>query len=133
MKKLLLAYGRRMLCSLAACTLIASTGLCFLGRGKLIGALFIGYVAAAACWCGLAQRIWRMADMGLHQAKMQMWIGMGVGMGTVFIVFWAAIQISFTVFLAVVGGFFFFSLLTMYHLAVLNYEHADKKNSMLRR
>lgn len=68
--------------------------------------------------------------MSLKQAKVQMWIGMALGMGTVFIVFWAAIQISFAVFLAVVSGFFLFSLLVLYHLARLNYEQAGKKNSI---
>ena len=130
MRNQLLAYGRRMLRSLLICTLAVFIGLLWFGYGSLIGALFIGYAAGAACWCGLANRIWRIAEMSLKQAKVQMWIGMALGMGTVFIVFWAAIQISFAVFLAVVSGFFLFSLLVLYHLARLNYEQAGKKNSI---
>ena len=126
MEEFLSVFRRRMLKSLAVCTLMVSITLIAAGQGYLIGALFVGYMAAGVCMWVLVYRTWKSSMLDVSYAKKQMMIGLILRLGTAFVVFWTAIQISVSVFWAVVSGFLLFSMLTMVHMIVLAHSQADR-------
>ena len=127
MRELLSAYGKRFAVWLGVAAFLVFLELIRRDETGLIGAFLLGYVAAAVCAWILVYRTWRSSGLDLARAKKQMWIGMVLRLFTMFIVFWAAIQISLQVFGAVVAGFLVFSILAMLQLMLLNYHHVDKK------
>jgi len=123
MKEVLLASARSMLKSLAIVTLMIGITLFAQGDGRLIGALFIGYVTAATfCWT-MIYRIWRIADLSAGSAKRQMLWGLALRLLVLFVVLFAAIHISVRVFVVVVLGFLLFYLLFLFHLVLANYRN----------
>ena len=96
------------------------------GRAELIGAWFIGYLAAAVCLWNLVWRIWRSTTLTAERAKREMRQGFVLRLVTIFIVFWAAVQISTEVFFTVVSGFALCYVVTMLHIMLLALETTDR-------
>lgn len=116
MKGILLASVKRMLKSLGVVTLMAVITLAANGRVDLIGALFIGYFAAAVYAWTMAYRIWRSAGLSASGAKREMLWGLVLRLAVLLVVLFAAVRISTEVFGMVVAGFWLFYLLFMVHL-----------------
>ncbi len=98
MRELLSSYGKRFFKWLAACAVLVVLSLAAAGEAALIGAFFIGCLAAAVCAWILVYRTWKSSGLELREAKQQMLVGMVLRLFTMFIVFWTAIQISVPVF-----------------------------------
>ena len=127
MRELLSSYGKRFFKWLAACAVLVVLSLAAAGEAALIGAFFIGCLAAAVCAWILVYRTWKSSGLELREAKQQMLVGMVLRLFTMFIVFWTAIQISVPVFWSVVSGFLLFSVLALLRLVLLNFPRDDKK------
>lgn len=105
MKKDLSLFVRQMLTGLGISTVFAAISFLTAGEGMLLGALFIGYAAAAICIFTLVWRTWRSMKLSAEAAKKQMLWGFFVRLFTIFVVFFAAVQISRAVFYTAVLGF----------------------------
>ena len=127
MRELLSSYGKQFFKWLAACVVLVVLSLAAAGEAALIGAFFIGCLAAAVCAWILVYRTWKSSGLELREAKQQMLVGMVLRLFTMFIVFWTAIQISVPVFWSVVSGFLLFSVLALLRLVLLNFTRDDKK------
>jgi hypothetical protein len=105
MKDVLSLFVRRLCVSLGLCTLLAAVYLLTAGMVYLLGALCIGYLAAAICIWTLVWRTWRSIGLSELAAKKQMLWGLLARLITLFVVLFAAVHISIPVFYAVVLGF----------------------------
>lgn len=120
MKEILLTGAGRMMKSLAVCTALCVSTLWAAGRLELLAGLVAGY-ATGLVWYGLMfGRLWRSADMTVSQAKQQIIVGAALRLLLMTAVFWAAVQVSFGQFLAVVAGFGIVYVLGMALLMLAN-------------
>ncbi len=122
MKDVLLASVRSMLKSLGIVTMMVAITLFSSGEGRLLGALFIGYVTAATFLWTMIYRIWRVAESSSGNAKGQMLWGLALRLMVLFIVLFVAIHISVQVFSVTVAGFLLFYFLFMVHLVIANFR-----------
>lgn len=105
MREILLTGTKQLLKLLAVCTLVCISVLLSMERLELLGGIFVGY-AMGLVWYGVMfGRLWRSAEMSVTQAKRQVVVGAVLRLLLLGVVFWAAIQVSFPQFLAVVAGF----------------------------
>lgn len=110
MRKFLSIYGKGgqwMLKLLAGCTLIGFFGLVSVGRGWLIGALFVGYFAASICCWSLTNRM-SSAEFDLAKAKKQFQRGPFIRFGSLILILSAMAQISKEAFFVAAIGYFLF-------------------------
>ncbi len=122
MKDVLSLFLRRLLVSLGLCTVLAAVGFLTAGKAYLLGALGVGYLAAAICIWTLVWRTWRSIGLSELAAKRQMLWGLLVRLGTLFVVLLVAVQLSVEVFYATVLGFGLCYGLAMLQLLWLNRE-----------
>ena len=126
MKDFLSEYVGKLIRTLAICTMIIVLPLIFNGQLMLIGALLVGYLAAAICIWTLVYRTWKSASLDAASAKKQMLWGLTLRLVTCFVVLAAAVNISVAEFAATAGGFFLCYALAMAHLIHYN-QQSDKK------
>ncbi len=100
--------------ALAAFTAMLCLSLFASGGAHLIGALFIGYLAAGAYLWTLVYRTFRSAGMGQAGAKKEMLFGLILRLLTLALVFGVAAKIGTQVFAVTVLGF-----LTVYLTALV--------------
>lgn len=105
MREILTTGVRRLFLTLAVCTVCCMPTLYLYGRLELLGGLMAGYATGLAWYGVMFGRLWRSADMTVSQAKQQIVVGAILRLLLMGAVFWAAIQVSFAQFLAVVAGF----------------------------
>ena len=122
MKDFLSEYVGKLIRTLAICTMIIVLPLIFNGQLMLIGALLVGYLAAAICIWTLVYRTWKSASLDAASAKKQMLWGLTLRL----VVLAAAVNISVAVFAATAGGFLLCYALAMAHLIHYN-QQSDKK------
>lgn len=126
MREVLSVYMKRLAAWLLGFALMAFVSFAAGGRAELIGAWFIGYLAAAVCLGNLVWRTWRSTTLTAERAKREMRQGFVLRLVTIFIVFWAAVQISTEVFFTVVSGFALCYVVTMLHIMLLALETTDR-------
>ena len=126
MKDFLSEYVGKLIRTLAICTMIIVLPLIFNGQLMLIGALLVGYLAAAICIWTLVYRTWKSASLDAASAKKQMLWGLTLRLVTCFVDLAAAVNISVAVFAATAGGFLLCYALSMAHLIHYN-QQSDKK------
>ena len=126
MEEVLSGYVRKLVRSLAICTLVMVIALLSAGEGTLIGALFAGYLAAAVCIWTLVYRTWRSASLDMASAKKQMLWGLILRLVTCFTVLAVAAQISTRVFAITTLGFLLCYALAMVHLVHYNIQSGKK-------
>ena len=126
MEEVLTGYGKPVGARLSWFALMAFVSFAAGGRAELIGAWFIGYLAAAVCLWNLVWRTWRSTTLTAERAKREMRQGFVLRLVTIFIVFWAAVQISTEVFFTVVSGFALCYVVTMLHIMLLALETTDR-------
>ena len=105
MKEVLSVFIRRLAGGLAAASLMVGSLLLARGEADLIGALLLGYLAALVFVWNMAWRLWRIAAVPTGGAKKQMLWGLVLRLLVLFIVLFAAVQISTQVFSIVALGF----------------------------
>ncbi len=127
MKEILLASVKRMGRSLGIITLMVTITLVANDQAGLVGALFIGYFAAAVCVWTMSYRIWRSAGLSAAGAKREMLWGMMLRILVLFTVLLAAVRISVEVFGVVTAGFLLFYALFFAHLILDEFRSAGKK------
>ncbi|MGP1367355.1 MAG: hypothetical protein ACTTKW_08560 [Schwartzia sp. (in: firmicutes)] len=128
MNRFLSVYGRGgqwMLKLLAGCTLIGFFGLLSMGRGWLIGALFVGYFAASVCCWSLTNRMSR-GSFDFAKAKKQIRRGPLVRFGSLILILSAMAQISTDAFFVAAIGYFVFLALAFGCLLASRLHKADK-------
>ena len=121
-REVLSVYAKRLAAWLLGFALMALVSFAAGGRAELIGAWLIGYLAAAVCLWNLVWRTWRSTTLTVERAKRGMRQGFFLRLVTIFIVFWAAVQISTEVFFTVVSGFALCYVVTMLHIMLLALE-----------
>ena len=126
MREVLSVYMKRLAAWLLGFALMALASFAAGGRVGLIGAWLIGYLAAAVCLWNLVWRTWRSTTLTAERAKREMRQGFVLRLVTIFIVFWAAVQISTEVFFTVVSGFAPCYVVTMLHIMLLALETTDR-------
>ena len=126
MREVLSVYAKRLAAWLLGFALMALVSFAAGGRAELIGAWIIGYLAAAVCLWNLVWRTWRSTTLTTERAKREMRQGFFLRLVTIFIVFWAAVQISTEVFFTVVSGFALCYVVTMLHIMLLALGRIDK-------
>ncbi len=126
MEEVLSGYVRKLVRSLAICTLVMFIALLSAGEGTLIGALFAGYLAAAVCIWTLVYRTWRSASLDMASAKKQMLWGLCLRLVTCFTVLAVAAQISTRVFAVTALGLLLCYGLAMGHLVYYNIQSGKK-------
>ena len=126
MEEVLSGYVRKLVRSLAICTLVMVIALLSAGEGTLIGALFAGYLAAAVCIWTLVYRTWRSASLDMASAKKQMLWGLVLRLVTCFTVLAVAARISTRVFAITTLGFLLCYALAMVHLVRYNIQSGKK-------
>ena len=126
MREVLSVYMKRLAAWLLGFALMALASFAAGGRVGLIGAWLIGYLAAAVCLWNLVWRTWRSTTLTVERAKREMRQGFVLRLITIFIVFWAAVQISTEVFFTVVSGFALCYVVTMLHIMLLALGRIDK-------
>ena len=126
MREVLSVYAKRLAAWLLGFALMAFVSFAAGGRAELIGAWFIGYLAAVVCLWNLVWRTWRSTTLTAERAKREMRQGFVLRLVTIFIVFWAAVQISTEVFFTVVSGFALCYAVTMLHIMLLALETTDR-------
>ena len=125
-REVLSVYMKRLAAWLLGFALMALASFAAGGRVGLIGAWLIGYLAAAVCLWNLVWRTWRSTTLTAERAKREMRQGFVLRLVTIFIVFWAAVQISTEVFFTVVSGFALCYVVTMLHIMLLALETTDR-------
>lgn len=75
------------------------------GTAELIGALIIGFITGLVFLGNMSMRLWRAASLSAGNAKRQMLWGLVLRLLVLFIVLFAAVQISTQVFSMVALGF----------------------------
>lgn len=126
MREILSVYAKRLAAWLAGFALMAFVSFAVSGRAALIGAWLIGYLAAAVCLWNLVWRTWKSTTLTALRAKREMRQGFVLRLVTIFIVFWAAVQISTEVFFTVVSGFALCYVVTMFHIMLLALGKTDR-------
>ena len=128
-REVLSVCAKRLAAWLGGFALMALVSFAAGGRAELIGAWLIGYLAAAVCLWNLIWRTWRSTTLTVERAKREMRQGFVLRLVTIFIVFWAAVQISAEVFFAVVSGFALCYVVTMLHIMLLALGRIDKEKA----
>ena len=128
-REVLSVYAKRLAAWLLGFALMALVSFAAGGRAGLIGAWLIGYAAAAVCLWNLIWRTWRSTTLTVERAKREMRLGFFLRLGTIFFVFWAAVQISTEVFFTVVSGFAVCYVVTMLHIMLLALRGTDKEKA----
>lgn len=126
MKDFLSEYVGKLIRTLAICTTIIVLPLIFNGQLMLIGALLVGYLAAAICIWTLVYRTWKSAGLDAASAKKQMLWGLTLRLVTCFVVLAVAVNISVAVFAATAGGFLLCYALAIAHLIHYNWRSGKK-------
>ena len=110
MKKLLSIYGRGgvwMLKVLAGCTLVGALIFLFLGKGLLIGGLFVGYLAGGIfCWT-LTNRM-EKGHFDEKKAASQLQNGLFIRLSSLCIIMGLAAQVSKPFFLVSIVSYLLF-------------------------
>lgn len=128
MNRFLSVYGKGgqwMLKLLAGCTLIGFLSLLSLGRGWLIGALFVGYFAASICCWSLTNRM-SSAAFDLAKAKKQLQRGPILRFGSLMLILSMTAQISTDAFFVAAIGYFLFIALAFGCLLAYRLQKADE-------
>ena len=131
MNRFLSVYGRGgqwMLKLLAGCTLIGFFGLLSMGRGWLIGALFVWYFAASVCCWSLTNRMSR-GSFDLAKAKKQLQRGPLVRFGSLILILSAMAQVSTDAFFVASIGYFVFLALAFGCLLAYRLHKTDKSQT----
>lgn len=105
MKEILSFFMKRFIIGLGVITLTVGSMLVANGQTELIGALIIGFITGLVFLGNMSMRLWRAADASAGNAKRQMLWGLVLRLLVLFIVLFAAVQISTQVFSMVALGF----------------------------
>ena len=105
MKEVLPIFMKRLIMGLGVITLAVGSMLVANGQTELIGALIIGFVTGLVFLGNMSLRLWRAAHATANHAKRQMLWGLVLRLLVLFIVLFAAVQISTQVFSIVALGF----------------------------
>lgn len=128
MNRFLSVYGKGgqwMLKLLAGFTLIGFLSLLSLGRGWLIGALFVGYFAASICCWSLTNRM-SSAAFDLTKAKKQLQRGPILRFGSLMLILSVTAQISTDAFFVAAIGYFLFIALAFGCLLAYRLQKTDE-------
>ncbi len=105
MKEVLSLFMKRFIMGLGVITLAVGSMLVASGTAELIGALIIGFITGLVFLGNMSMRLWRAARADAGHAKRQMLWGLALRLMVLFIVLFAAVQISTQVFSMVALGF----------------------------
>ena len=105
MKEVLPIFMKRLIMGLGVITLAVGSMLVANGQTELIGALLIGFMTGLVFLGNMSLRLWRAAHATANHAKRQMLWGLVLRLLVLFIVLFAAVQISTQVFSIVALGF----------------------------
>ncbi|MBQ1417275.1 MAG: hypothetical protein IIT82_01305 [Selenomonas sp.] len=105
MKEVLSVFMKRLIMGLGVITLAIGSMLAANGTVELIGALIIGFVTGLVFLGNMSMRLWKAASLSAGNAKRQMLWGLVLRLMVLFIVLFAAVQISTQVFSMVALGF----------------------------
>ena len=105
MKEVLPIFMKRLIMGLGVITLAVGSMLAASGQTELIGALIIGFMTGLVFLGNMSLRLWRAAHATANHAKRQMLWGLVLRLLVLFIVLFAAVQISTQVFSIVALGF----------------------------
>ena len=105
MKEVLPIFMKRLIMGLGVITLAVGSMLVASGQTELIGALIIGFMTGLVFLGNMSLRLWRAAHATANHAKRQMLWGLVLRLMVLFIVLFAAVQISTQVFSIVALGF----------------------------
>ena len=131
MEKFLSIYGRGgvwTLKFLAGCTLMGAIVFLFLGKGLLIGGLFVGYLAGGIfCWT-LTNR---MEDGHFDQEKAasQLQNGLFIRLGSLCVIMGLAAQVSKSFFLTAVAAYLLF-LVTAFSCMIAARVKKDREDAV---
>ena len=96
---------KRFIIGLGVITFTVGSMLVANGQTELIGALIIGFITGLVFLGNMSMRLWRAAGASAGNAKRQMLWGLVLRLLVLFIVLFAAVQISTQVFSMVALGF----------------------------
>ena len=105
MKEVLPIFMKRLIMGVGVITLAVGSMLVANGQTELIGALIIGFMTGLVFLGNMSLRLWRAAHATANRAKRQMLWGLVLRLLVLFIVLFAAVQISTQVFCIVALGF----------------------------
>ena len=105
MKEVLSFFMKRFIIGLGVITFTVGSMLVASGQTELIGALIIGFMTGLVFLGNMSLRLWRAAHATANHAKRQMLWGLVLRLLVLFIVLFAAVQISTQVFSIVALGF----------------------------
>ncbi len=105
MKEILSFFMKRFIIGLGVITLTVGSMLVANGQTELIGALIIGFITGLVFLGNMSMRLWRAAGASAGNAKRQMLWGLVLRLLVLFMVLFAAVQISTQVFSMVALGF----------------------------
>ena len=105
MKEVLPIFMKRLIMGLGVITLAVGSMLVANGQTELSGALIIGFMTGLVFLGNMSLRLWRAAHATANHAKRQMLWGLVLRLLVLFIVLFAAVQISTQVFSIVALGF----------------------------
>ena len=105
MKEILSFFMKRFIIGLGVITFTVGSMLVANGQTELIGALIIGFMTGLVFLGNMSLRLWRAAHATANHAKRQMLWGLVLRLLVLFIVLFAAVQISTQVFSIVALGF----------------------------
>ena len=105
MKEVLPIFMKRLIMGLGVITLAVGSMLVANGQTELIGSLIIGFMTGLVFLGNMSLRLWRAAHATANHAKRQMLWGLVLRLLVLFIVLFAAVQISTQVFSIVALGF----------------------------
>ena len=105
MKEVWPIFMKRLIMGLGVITLAVGSMLVANGQTELIGALIIGFMTGLVFLGNMSLRLWRAAQLSADRAKKQMLWGLVLRLLVLFIVLFAAVQISTQVFSIVALGF----------------------------
>ena len=105
MKEVLPIFMKRLIMGLGVITLAVGSMLVANGQTELIGALIIGFITGLVFLGNMSLRLWKAASLPVGGAKRQMLWGLVLRLMVLFIVLFAAVQISTQVFSMVALGF----------------------------
>ena len=105
MKEVLPIFMKRLIMGLGVITLAVGSMLVANGQTELIGALIIGFMTGLVFLGNMSMRLWRAAGASAGNAKRQMLWGLVLRLLVLFMVLFAAVQISTQVFSIVALGF----------------------------
>jgi len=105
MKEILSFFMKRFIIGLGVITFTVGSMLVANGQTELIGALIIGFITGLVFLGNMSMRLWRAAGASAGNAKRQMLWGLVLRLLVLFMVLFAAVQISTQVFSMVALGF----------------------------